>query len=89
MTSLPVRLSSQSPHHVSRLTDAWVGVFETASRINHSCVPNAMYAWQDGRGRMLFWNRFELLAGEEVTVDYGHKRAQLKRIYGFECQCGG
>lgn len=29
------------------------------------------------------------MEGEEVTVDYGHKKGQLKRIYGFECQCGG
>lgn len=38
---------------------------------------------------MVFYNRFKLLEGEEVTVDYGHKKGQLKRIYGFECQCGG
>jgi hypothetical protein len=38
---------------------------------------------------MVFYNRFKLLAGEEVTVDYGHKRKYLKRIYGFECDCGG
>lgn len=38
---------------------------------------------------MVFYNRFKLLEGEEVTVDYGHKPALLKRIYGFECSCGG
>ena len=38
---------------------------------------------------MVFWNRFKLLAGEEVTVDYGHKKKYLARIYGFECACGG
>ena len=65
------------------------GVFETASRINHSCVPNSSYTWKDSIGRMIFYNRFKLLEGEEVTVDYGHKKGQLKRIYGFECQCGG
>jgi hypothetical protein len=65
------------------------GVFETASRINHSCVPNSSYTWKERTGRMVFYNRFKLLEGEEVTVDYGHKKGQLKRIYGFECQCGG
>ncbi|KAN0094028.1 SET domain containing protein [Hyaloscypha variabilis] len=69
--------------------DLATGVFETASRINHSCVPNSHYLWKDGIGRMVFWNRFKLLEGEEVTVDYGHKKKYLEKIYGFECQCGG
>lgn len=91
----------------SILNDLATGVFETASRINHSCVPNSHYVWKDtprlsekgdvgagkdggkGKGRMVFYNRFKLLEGEEVTVDYGHKPALLKRIYGFECSCGG
>jgi len=70
-------------------TSMATGVFETASRINHSCVPNSSYTWKDRTGRMVFYNRFKLLEGEEVTVDYGHKKGQLKRIYGFECGCGG
>jgi hypothetical protein len=41
------------------------------------------------KGRMVFYNRFTLLEGEEVTVDYGHKKGALLRMYGFECQCGG
>lgn len=69
--------------------DLATGVFETASRINHSCVPNSHYLWKTGIGRMVFWNRFKLLEGEEVTVDYGHKKKYLEKIYGFECQCGG
>jgi hypothetical protein len=69
--------------------DLATGVFETASRINHSCVPNSLYTWKEGIARMVFWNRFKLLKGEEVTVDYGHKKKFLSRIYGFECACGG
>ena len=38
---------------------------------------------------MVFFNRFKLMEGEEVTVDYGHKKKYLEKIYGFECQCGG
>ncbi|KAG4443254.1 hypothetical protein IFR05_001297 [Cadophora sp. M221] len=69
--------------------DLATGLFETASRINHSCVPNSQYTWKDSIGKIVFWNRFKLLAGEEVTVDYGHKKKYLKRIYGFDCICGG
>jgi hypothetical protein len=73
----------------SVMNDLATGVFETASRINHSCVPNSQYVWKEGSGRMVFWSRFKLLEGEEVTVDYGHKKKYLARIYGFECACGG
>lgn len=73
----------------SIMDDMATGVFEAASRINHSCVPNSGYVWKEKIGKMIFWNQFKLLEGEEVSVDYGHKKGQLKRIYGFECQCGG
>lgn len=65
------------------------GVFETASRINHSCVPNSMWDWKEESGRMMFWNRWALMEGEEVTVDYGHCKSSLRNWYGFECDCGG
>ena len=73
----------------SIMKDMATGVFETASRINHSCAPNSGYLWKESIGKMVFWNWSKLLKGEEVTVDYGHEKGQLKRIYGFECQCGG
>lgn len=64
------------------------GVFETASRINHCCVPNAWYEWRESIGRLVVWNRFKLLEGEEVTIDYGHGKKDLRENYGFECSCG-
>ncbi|KAG9249339.1 hypothetical protein BJ878DRAFT_579594 [Calycina marina] len=69
--------------------DLATGLFETASRINHSCVPNTSYVWKKSIGRIVFWNRFKLLEGEEVCVDYGHKPTWLKKFYGFDCACGG
>ncbi|KAL3422133.1 set domain-containing protein 5 [Phlyctema vagabunda] len=65
------------------------GIFETASRINHSCVPNTEFAWHESLGRMVYTNRFALFEGEEITIDYGHKKGYLKKYYGFECDCGG
>ena len=75
------------------ISDMHTGVFETASRINHSCVPNSNYSWvpqgDGGSGRLMFWNMVKLSAGDEVMVSYGHHRMWLKRIYGFDCDCGG
>lgn len=69
-------------------------IFEIASRINHSCVENTVYEWvpdkaQAHGGRMVYTAYRKLLEGEEVTIDYGHSVKALKRIYGFECDCGG
>lgn len=67
------------------------GVFETGSRFNHSCVPNAQFKWipfeNSNTGRMLYWNKVQLFAGDEVTISYGHNRARLRRDYGFDCCC--
>lgn len=65
------------------------GVFEIASRFNHSCVPNSEFDWHEELGRMVYKNRYPLMEGEEVTIDYGHKKGHLKKFYGFECNCGG
>ncbi|KAE8451346.1 hypothetical protein EG329_003975 [Mollisiaceae sp. DMI_Dod_QoI] len=64
------------------------GVFETASRINHCCVPNSEYGWRESIKRLVVWNRFKLLEGEEVTIDYGHGKKSLRENYGFDCDCG-
>ncbi|KUJ08901.1 SET domain-containing protein [Mollisia scopiformis] len=69
--------------------DTAIGIFETSSRINHSCVPNSSYGWRDSIGRLVVYNLFKLLEGEELTIDYGHKTRSLRANYGFECDCGG
>lgn len=40
-------------------------------------------------GRMIFKCQEKLLAGEEITIDYGHGPNRLKYAYGFDCDCGG
>lgn len=71
------------------MNDLATGLFESASRINHSCMPNLGYVWKESIGRMLFYvtAKAGVRAGEECMVDYGHKREYLKKIYGFDCNC--
>ncbi|KAH8648079.1 hypothetical protein BGZ60DRAFT_344879, partial [Tricladium varicosporioides] len=70
-------------------------VFDAGSRANHSCVPNSVFAIvraseQEGEGwRLMIYNTFALMEGEEVTIDYGHSKVGLERGYGFVCACGG
>jgi len=70
------------------ISETATGIFEIASRINHSCVPNSEFTFDKEQGRMVFTNIFKLLWGEEVTIDYGHNKRHLAKYYGFECNCG-
>ncbi|KAF8470423.1 hypothetical protein DFH94DRAFT_637585 [Russula ochroleuca] len=73
-------------------------VFETFSRLNHSCCPNAMFRWD----RATFSGEIRALrpisAGEEVTISYfqgilepaavTHERQKfLLECYNFKCAC--
>ncbi|KAF7953898.1 uncharacterized protein EAE97_001296 [Botrytis byssoidea] len=76
---------------VGKVENLSTGIFETASRFNHACTPSAEYRWEvdvDGVGRMKYFSKRVIEAGEEITVDYGHGVMGLKRFYGFECDCG-
>ena len=72
-------------------------VFMTASRINHSCVPNAHFAWNQnldgGRGMETVYAVKDIAQGEEVTLTYcdplydtAMRRWELQH-YGFRCDC--
>ncbi|KAL1649267.1 hypothetical protein SLS58_001842 [Diplodia intermedia] len=73
----------------------WAGVIAPrAARFNHSCVPNAMFAWNDAVSAITVQTIKDVEEGEEVTVAYsdttraGRKRREsLKRLYGFNCDC--
>ncbi|KAJ4387335.1 hypothetical protein N0V93_007924 [Gnomoniopsis smithogilvyi] len=84
--SLNRRVLYSNGFAIQRTTTA---VFEVASRINHSCVPNARFRWDEEAGRMDYYTLRKVLEGEEVCIDYGHTKGRLLKYYGFECACGG
>ena len=70
-------------------------VFRVASRLNHSCQPNAHAAYDLRTHRMRVHALVPIRAGEEVFVSYlggdpdvrSARRAELLRDFGFECRC--
>ncbi|KAI0044065.1 SET domain-containing protein [Auriscalpium vulgare] len=74
--------------------DECAGVFNDISRINHSCVPNAVFRW-DGDSLTFEIRALRPIApGEEVTLSYVHacalydeRRSDLQQRYGFTCTC--
>jgi uncharacterized protein len=53
-----------------------------AQYINHSCDANLQ--WRRVKGRLLFFSRRKIRAGEELTVTYGYP-VELERV---PCRCG-
>jgi hypothetical protein len=75
------------------------GIFMTAARLNHSCVPNCYTVWNPSIERLCIRAIRQVQAGEELFICYDKdelflaKRAyrieKLKERYGFECECPG
>lgn len=69
------------------------GIFLKASRINHSCTPNAHFAWNTTIQRETVHAIVDIPANEEITISYCrphsdiyHRRIRLE-AYGFDCDC--
>ena len=72
------------------------GIFMDASRINHSCVANAHFAWNKNLNRLTIHAITEIWQGHEIFVNYRresfyhntqNRRNELRNDYGFECMC--
>ncbi|GAB7361852.1 hypothetical protein MBLNU230_g1892t1 [Neophaeotheca triangularis] len=68
------------------------GFWLTASRLNHSCVANAVNVHIGDVTLVRAWR--DIAAGEEVTINYIHslqglqdRQKQLRGSWGFECVC--
>lgn len=71
-------------------------IFVRSSRFNHSCVPNAYFAWNEKLKRLTVHAIVDIPNGEEIFVnyrkdDYLHTRAErvqtLSDDYNFNCTC--
>ena len=68
-------------------------LFLTATRFNHSCLPNMYYSWSEQRNEIVFHSVIDVPDGEEMTICYGwpflaclERHSQL-RFYNFWCRC--
>ncbi|KAM0796850.1 hypothetical protein BDR22DRAFT_892789 [Usnea florida] len=68
-------------------------IFRTATRFNHSCVPNTYYAWSEARQELIFQAMIDVKQEEELTIAYGRpflsqrERQNELRNYNFKCNC--
>ncbi len=76
------------------------GIFLRASRFNHSCVPNAYFAWNpelsNGQGQLTIYAIQDISASDEILINYrtedcyklkDARQAALYDTYGFICDC--
>lgn len=84
--------SHQSEGQEAREMDV-LGVFQTISRVNHCCVPNAEFSWSEASGEGRLFAVCAIAEGEEVVIDYASgqpfvdRAAFLRDGFGFECAC--
>jgi hypothetical protein len=63
-----VRMHSEALGPYSTATQA--GIFMTADRINHSCLPNANYIWNAALEKLTAHAIRDIKSGEEITISY-------------------
>ncbi|KAL9085444.1 MAG: hypothetical protein Q9165_007594 [Trypethelium subeluteriae] len=76
------------------LSPCTAGLSPTISRFNHSCVPNAQWAWNPTRNHMTIQTTCDVAAGIELTIAYipvttqTHEQRQAAlKPYDFACGC--
>lgn len=73
--------------------DGGAAVFQSASRFNHSCNPNACFTWNSALQKETIHAMRDIAAGEEITLSYcdmthdKQLRAWELKHYGFVCDC--
>ena len=73
--------------------DRWHGIFKDAARIDHSCVPNAHYAWNADLGCLTIHIVVDVFKHDEIMISsnddlsYENRSKVLFEGYRFHCQC--
>ena len=71
-------------------------VFQSVSRLNHSCAPNCQFRWDPALEEGSVHTLLPIVTGEECVFNYlGHtappaldeRRALLLTKFGFDCRC--
>merc|ERR1719210_873858 len=69
-------------------------VYRCISRLNHSCNPNCAHSFDIDRGIGQIWSLRDIKEGEELCLTYvelllegPNRRAYLKEVYAFDCDC--
>lgn len=67
------------------------------SRMNHSCLPNAYFSWNEALGREVVHAARDISADEEILANYlgadavymthAQRNKRLRRWWGFDCDC--
>ena len=72
------------------------GIFLEPSRLNHSCVPNAYFAWNSSSQQITVHASEHIPKGNEIFVNYFHeayhkttaqRKKELSDDYQFNCLC--
>ncbi|KAK4697598.1 hypothetical protein P7C70_g8187, partial [Phenoliferia sp. Uapishka_3] len=74
--------------------DGCSAVFETFSRINHSCTPNAAFRFHPDTLQGTVYAIKSIRSGEEISISYINphagreiRRESLRRHWDFDCRC--
>ena len=98
--SCPDRPDDRQMSDVTRIFEAncfnidySAAIFQTATRFNHSCLPNTYYSWSEARQEIVFQAMIDVGKDEELTIAYGRpflslgERKHELRNYNFKCGC--
>lgn len=85
---------SSDSSHLSPNSPGGSCIGQTASRINHSCIPNVQFSYSETQNLMLFHAIKPIPRGKEILSTYdsvyedrAHRQRKQLMYYGFKCEC--